>query len=185
MSNVLTPLEPPFSPQVAELLARYPKVGDSYLSLFRTFANSTRFLEKGVTNHLDKASPLDLRQREIAILRTTARLRCEYEWGVHVAIFARAAGFSDDQIAATCLREIDPYLWARDEVLLLRCVDRIQDAGTLDDDLKARFEAQWSLEQQLEIIALCGTYRTVSSVANIARLPGEPFAARFPVSPEW
>lgn len=185
MSNVLTPLDAPFPPETAAILARYPKTGDSYLALFRTFANSQRFLEKGVPNLLDKNSPLDLRQREIVILRTTARLRCEYEWGVHVAIFARAAGFSDEQIAATCLRDIDPDLWAPEEVGLLRCVDCLQDSGSLDDDLKALFEAQWTTAQQLEIIALCGTYRTVSSVANIARLAGEPFAARFPVPPAW
>jgi hypothetical protein len=33
---------------------------------------------------LDKG-PLSLRQREIVIDRTTARLGCAYEWGVHVA----------------------------------------------------------------------------------------------------
>ena len=35
--------------------------------------------------------PLSLREREIVIDRTCALTGCEYEWGVHVAIFAEAA----------------------------------------------------------------------------------------------
>jgi hypothetical protein len=42
------------------------------------------------------------------------------------------------------------------------------------------FEATWTLEQQLEILALCGNYHTVAFVANTARLPPVAFAARFP-----
>ncbi|MDF1722500.1 MAG: hypothetical protein P1U65_17645, partial [Minwuia sp.] len=33
---------------------------------------------------------------------------------------------------------------------------------------------------QLEVMALCGTYHTISQVANVAQLPPEAFAARFP-----
>jgi hypothetical protein len=43
-----------------------------------------------------------------------------------------------------------------------------------------QFETDWTAEQQLEILALCGTYNTVSFVANVARLENEPFAAKFP-----
>ena len=35
--------------------------------------------------------PLSLREREIVIDRTCALTGCEYEWGVHVALFAKAA----------------------------------------------------------------------------------------------
>jgi hypothetical protein len=42
------------------------------------------------------------------------------------------------------------------------------------------FQEAWTLEQQLEILALCGAYHTVSFVANTAQLPPEPFGVRFP-----
>ena len=60
MSNRLSPLEPPFAPEIDTLLARYPRQEGYLLTLFRTFANSARFLQRGVPNLLDKDSPLAL-----------------------------------------------------------------------------------------------------------------------------
>lgn len=81
MKHVLKPIEPPFSPDVAEIFAQYPQGKDGYIiRLFRVFANSMRFLtKKGALNLLDKESPVSLREREIAILRVTANKDCEYE----------------------------------------------------------------------------------------------------------
>ena len=183
MSHRLQPLEAPFAPDIAAILARYPQRGGELLSLFRTFANSKRFLERGVANLLDKESPLSLRQREIVILRVTANLDCEYEWGVHVAAFAKAAGFTEAQIAATRQEAADCDCWTAEENLLLRAVDEICARGSVGEATISAFESTWTLEQQLEILALCGNYHTVSFVANTARLPPEAFAARFPSRP--
>jgi len=103
MKHVLQPLEPPFSPDVQKIFERYPQGNDGYIiRLFRVFANSLRFLAgKGVANLLDRDSPLALRERELIILRVTANKDCEYEWGIHVTVFAKPAGFSQEQVAAT------------------------------------------------------------------------------------
>lgn len=180
MINPLQPLEAPYSPEIDALLSKYPQIDGYLLSLFRTFANSPRFLEKGVANLLDPESPLALRDREIVILRVTARNNCEYEWGIHVSVFSKAAELTDPQIAATCVKKIRESLWTRQEVTLLQTVDALCDGGQIPDELQARFQADWTAEQQLEIMALCGTYHTVSFVANTARLSIEPFAAQFP-----
>lgn len=176
----LKPIEPPYAEEIAAVLARYPQRGGHLLSLFRTFANSLRFLSKGVPNLLDEDSPLPLRDREIVILRVTANLNCEYEWGVHVAAFARQAAFSADQIAAT--RNGDHVLecWSDRERLLIAAVDQLCANATLDEACLAKFQSAFTREQQLEIIALSGAYHTVSYVANVARLPNEPFGASFP-----
>src|SRR5690606_21546396 len=120
-------------------------------------------------------SPLPLRQREIVILRVTANLDCEYEWGVHVAAFAKQAGLSSEQIAATRLGGAGEPCWSGEEALLLRSVDDLCAEGRVSDASLPAFQARWSLEQQLEILALCGAYHTVSFVANTARLAPEPF----------
>lgn len=180
MANSLTPLTAPYSPDVAEILAAYPSTDGYILTLFRTFANSVRFLKKGVPNLLDRESPLPLRVREIVILRTTANRNCEYEWGVHVAIFAKAAKLTPAQVAATRAAGVDAALWTAEEASLIRAIDDLCSTGGMSDTVLARFEADWSPEQQLEILALCGTYHTVSFVANTARLPGEAFGATFP-----
>jgi alkylhydroperoxidase family enzyme len=176
----LLPLDEPYPSDVAEVLASYPQQNGYVLTLFRTFANSLRFLKKGVPNLLDKASPLPLRVREIVILRTTANKNCEYEWGVHVAIFANAASFSKPQIDSTRDVVIDASLWSSQEVNLLAVIDAFCVHGRVSDPVLDVFQSHWTQEQQLEILALCGTYHTISFVAATARLANEPFGASFP-----
>ena len=103
--NELKPLEPPYETEIENILALYPKGKDGYLlRLFRVFANSQRFLAgKGVVNLLDDESPLTIQERELVILRVTAKKHCEYEWGLHARIFAEAANISDVQLRATVI----------------------------------------------------------------------------------
>jgi alkylhydroperoxidase family enzyme len=183
VTHVLSPVADPIPAGAAERLKRYPRLDGYLLTLFRTFANSERFLEKGVPNLLDAASPLTLRQREIVILRVTARNDCEYEWGVHVAALASKAGFTPEQVRATRLFDADASCWSAEENLLIRAVDELWGGGRIEDATLAAFQQAFNLEQQLEIMALCGAYHTVSFVANTARLAPEPFAARFPDAP--
>lgn len=175
MSNPLAPLPEPWPEDISRLLASYPSSDGYILSLFRTFANSKRFLKKGVPNLLDRDSPLHLRVREIVILRVTANLRCAYEWGVHVAIFAKAAKFTPAQVTATTLPDVDASLWSPVEVRLIRAIDEICRDGALSCSAQTAFEEDWSMEEQLEILALCGAYHTISFVANVAGLPHEAF----------
>ncbi|MBI1391226.1 MAG: carboxymuconolactone decarboxylase family protein [Alphaproteobacteria bacterium] len=182
MSNKLQPRNPPYPDDIALILSKYPQQDGYLLALFRTFANSRRFLEKGMPNLLDKESPLLLREREIVVLRTTANRNCEYEWGVHVAIFAKHACFAEDQVRATRLGRWDDDAWPAREKALLRVVDDLCAEGIVTDEAMPAFAEHWSVEEQLEIIALVGAYSTASFVANTARLALEPFGARFPGS---
>jgi len=178
MSNTLKPLEAPFEPDIEHILKSYPNQDGYILSLFRTFANSIRFLKKGVPNLLDKESPLDLRTREIVILRTTANRNCEYEWGVHVTVFSKAARLSKEQIRATRLDQSE--CWSPAELSLVSAIDQLCVSSTLDARTLRQFQSAWSNEQQLEILALIGVYSTISYVANVAQLPSETFGAKFP-----
>jgi alkylhydroperoxidase family enzyme len=180
MRNILEPLMPPYSPELSAVMNQYPTQDGYLLKLFRVFANSVRFAKKGVPNLLDKGSPLSLREREIVILRTTANNDCEYEWGVHVAVFASAARFTKEQIAATKNTNSDAPIWNEKEQLLLAVIDDLCQSGTIGQDRLAGFQQNWTKEEQLEIFALCGTYHTVSFVANGARVALEDFAVRFP-----
>lgn len=182
MTNLLRPVEPPFPGEIWRALAHYPRVEGTLLSVFRTFANSERFLQRGVPYLLDRGSPLELRTRETVILRITARNQCAYEWGVHAALFRAAAGFSDAEIAATWAGADDDPVWTPDEQVLLKAVDEFCANGVLHPDTRVRFQSRWSVAQQLEILALCGAYHTVSFVANLAQLEPEAFALRPPMS---
>ena len=176
----LLPLDPPYPADVEAILERYPKRDGYLLSLFRVFANSPRFLRKGTANLLDRDSPLPMRERELVILRVCARRNCEYEWGVHVGAFAGHVGFTSEQIEATRLEPADAACWTDRERTLLTVVDELCAGGTLSDASRERFQQTWPVDAQLEILALAGNYHTISFVANVAALPPEPFAARFP-----
>ena len=180
MTNSLAPLSEPYAPDIAKILAQYPHQDGYLLALFRTFANSTRFLERGVPNLLDEDSPLPLRVREIVILRVTANNNCEYEWGIHLVIFSKSAKLSEDDVNATCRSTVDANDWNAAEVNLLHAIDQLCADGSVSGDVLEQFQHHWTAEQQLEIFALCGAYHTVSFVANSANLPNEAFAARFP-----
>jgi alkylhydroperoxidase family enzyme len=178
--NELTPREGPYDGKTEALLQHYPRRGGYLLSLFRVFANSHRFLRKGVADLLDRDSPLSLRQREVVILRVTANNACAYEWGVHVAAFAARAGLNEEQVDATWGAPAGSPCWDEDDALLLLVVDELCATGTMTDATLQRLRARFDCEAQLEILALCGNYHTISFVANVARLPAEPFAVRSP-----
>ncbi len=180
MSNKLSPITEPYPDDVAAILANYPQQNGYILKLFRLFANSTRFLLKGMPNLLDKDSPLSMRQREIIILRITANLGCEYEWGVHVAAFANHVKLTEDQIIATKNQPANADCWLPDEGILLSAVDDICAHSRIQPHIYASLCDCLNKEQQLELLALCGAYHTVSFIANTAELELEPFAARFP-----
>ena len=157
------------------------------LKLFRTFVRNLPFakamgpLGGFMLSGRDKGgASFDLRSREIVIDRVCARCGCEYEWGVHVSIFAKAAKLTDAQVAATRSIEIDNQMWSDIELNLIIVIDQLCKSGVVEDEALIEFQNNWSKEQQLEIIALAGAYHTVSFVANIAKLPNESFGAEFP-----
>ena len=66
------------------------------------------------------------------------------------------------------------------EQALIAAVDALHDRATLSDAEFAALSAHYDEAKILEIILLCGFYRTVSYLANGLALPLEEKAARFP-----
>lgn len=183
MVHRLLPLNPPYTEETESLLSQYPKPNGYLLKLFRVFANSPRFLRKGVLDLLDRDSPLQIRERELVILRTCAKKNCEYEWGVHVAGFAKHVKLSEEQIRAIRAHDPDTDCWNVREKTLLQVVDELCDDGRIPKETLERFQSLFTVEQQLEIFALCGNYHTICFVANSAEIDREPFGATFPSMP--
>jgi alkylhydroperoxidase family enzyme len=176
----IAPTEPPYAPAIAEALERIMPPGMTPLVLFRTMAKSPRVFSRMFAGGLLDKGPLSLRQREIVIDRTTARLGCEYEWGVHIALFAERAGFDTTQVAATVHGAADDVGWAQDERALLALVDDLVDRHTISDATWSSLTAHFDEVQILEAIALAGYYHAISFLCNGLALPLEAYAARFP-----
>ncbi|WP_291868412.1 carboxymuconolactone decarboxylase family protein [Bradyrhizobium sp.] len=177
----LAPLQPPYPPETQQQFERIMR-GAPPLLLFRTIAVSPRAWEKFSAGGLLDRGPLTLREREIVIDRTCARTGCEYEWGVHVSAFAAAARLTDAQVRATVLGEANDPCWSEAEQALISAVDALHLRATLDDTEFAALSVHYDEAKILEIMLLCGFYRTVSYLANGLALPLEAKAARFPAS---
>ena len=173
-------LEPPYSSDVQQTFDAVMR-GAPPLLLFRALATSERAWRKFRAGSLLDPGPLSLRERELVIDRTCALAGCEYEWGVHVAIFSDSAGLTKEEIDATAGEGSTAPGWAPAERALLMATEALHARATLTEAEFKQLQAHYRSEQILEILLLCGFYRTVSYVANGLDLPLETSAARFPI----
>src|SRR5215510_2380525 len=124
-------------PYAAEVQARFDALmppGKPPLVLFRALARDLRLFQRFMGAGLLDRGHLTLRQREIVIDRVTARCGSEYEWGVHIAFFAKRAGLDDAQIASTVKRGKDDPVWSDDERALLTACDQLHQNCDIDDE---------------------------------------------------
>ena len=175
----IAPLEPPYEPEIQGQFDRIMR-GAPPLMLFRVVASNARAWEKFRAGSLLDRGPLTLREREIVIDRTCALTRCEYEWGVHISAFGKAAELTEAQIRATVLEGAEASCWSAPEQVLIATVDALHLRATLSEDEFDALSAHYEDAKIFEIILLCGFYRTVSYLANGLDLRLEKTAARFP-----
>jgi alkylhydroperoxidase family enzyme len=175
----IAPLQPPYAPETKEVFDRIMR-GAPPLLLFRVMAGQPRAWDKFRAGSLLDPGPLSLREREIVIDRTSALNGCEYEWGVHVALFAKAARLTEEEVRATVHGAADAPCWSAAEQAMVAAVDALHCRATLDDAEFAALSAHFDEAKIFEIILLCGFYRTVSYLANGLKLPLEELGARFP-----
>ena len=181
----ISPVAPPYAPEVEQMLAKWmpPNSEQEPLKLFRTIvrhetlSQRMRPLGSALLGH----GTLPARTRELLVLRTCARCRAEYEWGVHVTAFAAAVGLDEQTIASTVRRspaEVAAGDSADDAVM--RLADELHDFGTAADATWAELANRYDERALLEMLAVVGFYHLISFVANGARVEREPWAARFP-----
>ena len=176
----IAPLNPPYAPETQAAFDAIMPPGVDPLVLFRTLAVNARVYQRFHAGSLLDRGLLSLRQREIVIDRTCALNQCEYEWGVHVTTFAKAAGLTETEVRATVFEGADAACWSASERALIAAVDALHARATLSDEEFSALSSHYEDAKIFEIILLCGFYRTVSYLANGLRLPLEQGAARFP-----
>jgi alkylhydroperoxidase family enzyme len=179
----IAPLEAPFEPGVDEVLAAMMPSGAPPIALFRTFARNlpmARAMNGWGAYELSRRLSLSMRQRELVIDRVTARCRCEYEWGVHVAFFADRVGLTAPQITSLTHGTPNDRCWTDPaEKALLALVDALHDTADVDSGIWTAATAHVDDAQLLDACLLAGWYHAISFAANAARVPLEPGAPRF------
>lgn len=173
----IVPLDAPFEASVAQTFQKYLPAGMPPLNLFRTQAHNPRVLQRVFASSLLDPGELDLRLRELVILRTCFRCGSEYEWGVHVALFAQQAQLSGADVAAT--QSMAHGGLQEHEELLFAAVDELHERSTISEPLWSALQKHYSSTQLLELIALVGYYHMISFFTNAAAVKLEDFAPRF------
>ncbi|MDN5860006.1 MAG: carboxymuconolactone decarboxylase family protein, partial [Pseudonocardia sp.] len=99
-------------------------------------------------------SGLDLRTKEIVIVRTSALAGCRFCVQSH-AVVALDAGLTRDQVAALLDPDVSVagFTSPRD-VTLLDWVDVVAGGGPVGDDARARVLAQWADHEVVELTAV-------------------------------
>jgi alkylhydroperoxidase family enzyme len=176
----IAPANPPFAPKVQALLDRLPASWSPPFKLFTVLARDERLLLRftgGAVSYLEP-SHVTVRQREVLLLRVTARARCAYEWGMRVHYFAAEAGLGDAQTYASVYGDADDPSWSDGDRVVIRLADELHDTVDVTDALWAELRASFSEEAIMQLLMMAGYYRTVACLANGLRLPLEPKVGR-------
>lgn len=184
MTPRILPYEAPFAPAVEEQLRRMMQTSKvEPIALFRTMARNLpmtaacwRLGHYGLGDELT----LSRREREILIDRASARLGCEYEWGVHVAFFGSRVGFTREQLTSLTHGDSHDPCWTDErERLVIAAVDELVDHHDLSDDLWQRLADRFTTEELLDLLCMTGWYHAICFLARATRLPLETYAPAF------
>jgi alkylhydroperoxidase family enzyme len=110
--------------------------------------------------HVQFASTLSTRQRELIVLRVAHRRHAEYEWVQHV-IQGRDAGLTDDEILR--VREgAEAPGWTPLEAAMLQAVDELVADAVVSDDTWGALAAELDVQQLLDLVFTVGAYEVLA-----------------------
>jgi len=129
--------------------------------------------------YLSRRVALTLRQRELIIDRTTALCGADYEWGIHVAVFADKAGLTDTQIASLATGQPTDRCWNDPaDAAVLQAVDELHLTNDLRDETWEELVAAIDEEGAVDLILIAGWYHAISFAVRALRLTQEPGTPR-------
>jgi 4-carboxymuconolactone decarboxylase len=136
-------------------LARHPDLLRDYLPF------GSRLLLRGT---------LSGRDRELVILRTAWLCGCDYEWGHHLVIAARA-GLSADEIAD--IPDPSAGRWTPHEAALLRAAGELVRDHTIGQAAWDTLGETYDDAALIEFAMLAGHYAMLAGLLNAAGVPRE------------
>jgi len=169
----IDPVEPPYQPEVATALAA---LGPP-IALFRLFARKperAHAIHAWGRYYLSRHLSLSLRDRELVIDRTTARCGADYEWSIHLSVYAAKAGLTDAQIASLQTGYGRDPCWDTHDRAVIDAVDALHDHNDLDDAHWDRLVDAVGPDGAIDLLLVCGWYHAISYVARCTRLAPEP-----------
>lgn len=174
--------EPPYEPELERYLNNAAFSGLTPRNLRLVLAHQPKLAAafQAMAHELLFKSALPAREREIAIIRTGALTRSEYEWGMHVSIYGESCGLSSEQIAELTQGMPGEALWTPRERLIVQVVDELHHHSTISDATWRALQSHWPPAQILELILSTSFYHMAAFLLNSMAVPLEQGAERFP-----
>jgi 4-carboxymuconolactone decarboxylase len=159
---------------VADLEGGKPAAGHKTLNILHTIAHLPNLLGPflGFAAALAQKGELTRRDSELLALRAAWNCQSEFEWGHH-AVYARAAGVGDDEIASLA-RDLSSHDWSAHDLHLLRAADQLHAHQQISDDVWSELATAFTEAQLVEIPFVVGQYTMLSMVANSTGVELEP-----------
>jgi alkylhydroperoxidase family enzyme len=172
-------IEPPYNEDVQNDFNVIMPKGVPPLNIFRTVANNPRVLHRMIIGGLLDKGSISIQDRELVILRSCAKCKSEYEWGVHVVAFSEKAKIKPEQVRDTVNIKVNNDLWTDKQLLLFNLVDQLNDTNTISEELWEKLCENYQDDQLIELIMLTGLYHAVSFMVNGLKIENEVFAPTF------
>ena len=153
-----------------------------YLELARNEAVVRSFVEGPIAGlrGLMHTGQITQGDRELCILRVTARRRAAHEWGVHVAYFGRSSGLSPSQVEATATDTAPDPAWSARQRAVLAVADAVADCRALSARESELVESQLSPAERTEFVALASLYLGIAAMCRVLGVPVEPGTPSLP-----
>lgn len=110
--------------------------------------------------HVQFATTLSVRQRELLVLRVAAVRRADYEWAQHV-VLARDAGLDDDEIARIAAGPDAPG-WSPLERAMLRAVDELVAEAVITEPTWQALAGELGERQLMDLVFTVGAYELLA-----------------------
>jgi alkylhydroperoxidase family enzyme len=112
---------------------------------------------------------MDIRDRELAILRIAWLSQAPFEWGSHVKI-AKRNGITSAEIERVIEGPSAPG-WNKRDRAIVRAMDELHFDSMITDDTWADLQEFYNDKKLIELVILAGQYKTVAYYQNSLRLP--------------
>ncbi len=159
-------------------------LGETPLEILRTIAHHPRLLEPflGFAAVLAAQGVLTRRDSELLALRTAWNCRSNFEWAHHV-LYGRAAGLTDDEIAALAQPvggHDAAWAWPDQDLDLIAAADELHAEKDVSDATWSRLASRFDAAQLVEIPLVVGQYTMLSMLANTTDVPTDPALPQLP-----
>jgi alkylhydroperoxidase family enzyme len=112
---------------------------------------------------------MDIRDRELAILRIAWLSQAPFEWGSHVKI-AKRNGITAEEIERVMAGSWAPG-WRKQDRAIMRAVEELHFDSMVTDDTWIDLQEFYNDKKLIELLILAGQYKTVAYYQNSLRLP--------------